>query len=144
MLNWRLIVCDVWSERLIHSSISFKERRHLLCLKQPSYYCDNQDILPLSPYTQPFSLEMRDWGKRVVKIEREEDMTFDWSTTLSFTVLYLSTIVQFRHPSLFEVEEVRLWGKRVYSVTFTDFHLNFWQKCYKTWRTELCCLCISR
>lgn len=50
----------MWSEKLIYSSRSFKERGHLLRLKPPSYYCDN---LPLSPYTQPFSLGRREGGR---------------------------------------------------------------------------------
>lgn len=51
------------SEKFIHSSISFKERRHMLCLKPPSYYCNSEDNLPLSAYTKPFSLgtEGRGW-----------------------------------------------------------------------------------
>ena len=53
----------MWSQKLLHSSVSFKERRHLLCLKPQSYYCDNdENNLPLSPYTQPFSLGRREEG----------------------------------------------------------------------------------
>lgn len=79
-----------------------RERRHLLRLQPPSYYCDNQDNLPLSPYTQPFSLGRRDWGKKVV--EKGGGVTSDSP--------YLSAVVQLGHPSLFEVQEVGLWGQK--------------------------------
>lgn len=138
-LNSSPTVSDVWSQKLIRSSVSFQERRHLLCLKPQSYYCDNnENNLPLSPYTQPFSLGRRDGGKRGVKMEGQE--TVEQSRTFSLTVPYLSTLVQFGHPSLLEVEEVRLWkAKHTVSLSFIRmFDRNVTNT--KPERKELCSL----
>lgn len=43
-----------------------------------------------------------------MKMEGEKEPTSEWSTTFSVTAPYLSALVQFGHPALLEVQEVRL------------------------------------
>lgn len=119
----------MWSQKLIHSSVSFKERRHLLCLKPQSYYCDNdENNLPLSPYTQPFSLGRREEGS-------EDGGTGDFRAEQD--IQPHCALPLHSHPVWTSIPSWS-WGgqavkQSIYSVT--ELHLNVWQKCYqhKTW-----------
>lgn len=92
ILNSRPTVHDVWSSftQPYHS----KDRRHLLRLK----------ILLIERIICCYRLTHTSFLIRNKGWQEDEE----WSTT---SVAYLSTIVQFGHPPLLEVQEVGLWGK---------------------------------